>query len=236
MDEARKNRKAIAAMFSSIAPHYDFLNQFLSFGQASRWRTKLIKGANLGGKDLILDVCTGSGDIALGILQIRPDFKGNAIGIDFSAAMLDLARSNVAKLGAPYPRRVEFMIGDALDLVYMDEKFDMVSVGYGVRNFEDTIAGLKEMYRVLKTGGQLNVLEFFKGSIKSPPVRWFLDTIIPMVGNTISKTDAFSYLRDSSNDFYTVEGFCELLGQVGFKEIKCERMTFGIAYIIRAIK
>jgi demethylmenaquinone methyltransferase / 2-methoxy-6-polyprenyl-1,4-benzoquinol methylase len=236
MDETRKNRKAIAAMFSSIAPHYDFLNQFLSFGQAARWRTKLIKGANLDGKDLFLDVCTGSGDIALGILKTRLDFKGNAIGIDFSAPMLDLARSNVAKLGAPYPRRAEFMMGDALDLMYMDEKFDMVSVGYGVRNFEDTMAGLKEMYRVLKFGGQLNVLEFFKGSITSPPIQWFLDTIIPLVGNAISRTDAFSYLRDSSNDFYTVDDFCRLLGQVGFRDIEKERMTFGIAHIIRAIK
>ncbi|MCX6645616.1 MAG: ubiquinone/menaquinone biosynthesis methyltransferase [bacterium] len=236
MDEARKNRKAIAAMFSSIAPYYDFLNQFLSFGQAGHWRTKLIRGADLKDKELFLDVCTGSGDIALGILKTRLDFKGNAIGIDFSAPMLNLARSRVAKLGAPYPRRAEFMMGDALDLQYMDEKFDMVSVGYGVRNFEDTSAGLREMYRVLKFGGQLNVIEFFKGSIALPPVQWFVDTVTPWVGNMITRTDAFSYLRESSNEFYTVEDFCKLLGQVGFIEIEKERMTFGIAHIIRARK
>lgn len=236
MGEARKNRKAIAAMFSSIAPHYDFLNRFLSFGQAGRWRTRLIRGANLAGREIVLDVCTGSGDIALGILKSRPDFEGNVIAIDFSAPMLDLARTRVAKLGAPYPKRVDFMMGDALDLNFIDEKFDMVSVGYGVRNFEDTTSGLKEMYRVLKFGGHLNVLEFFKGSITSPAVQWFVDTVTPWVGNMITGTDAYSYLRESSNDFYTVDEFTELLGQVGFREIEKERMTFGIAHIIRARK
>ncbi len=236
MDGIKKNRKAIAAMFSSIAPHYDFLNQLLSFGQAIRWRKRLIGKADLAGKELVLDLCTGSGDIALGILTDRKDFEGSVIGIDFSAPMVDIARNRVAKLGSPYPVRVEFMMGDALDLNYADDKFDMVSVGYGVRNFENTIDGLKEMFRVLKPGGEVNILEFFRAEITFLPVEVIVDTLIPWVGNMISGTKAYSYLRESTWDFCRVEEFCELLSNVGFTDIQTERMSFGVAHIIRARK
>ncbi len=236
MDGIKKNRKTIAAMFSSIATHYDFLNQLLSFGQAIRWRKRLIGKADLAGKELVLDLCTGSGDIALGILTDRKDFKGSVIGIDFSAPMVDIARNRVAKLGSPYPVRVEFMMGDALDLNYADDKFDMVSVGYGVRNFENTIDGLKEMFRVLKPGGEVNILEFFRAEITFLPVEVIVDTLIPWVGNLISGTNAYTYLRESTWDFYGVEEICELLSYVGFTDIQTERMTFGVAHIIRARK
>ncbi len=231
-----KDRKKIAAMFSSIAHRYDFLNQFLSFGQAKKWRSRLIAGADLPKRGLVLDLCTGSGDLALGFLTERPDFRGYVHGIDFSAPMIDLARNQVAKLGSPFPRRVEFMMGDALDLNFDDEKFDLVSVGFGVRNFADTVAGLKEMHRILKVGGQANILEFFNDGISFPPVGWYVNYMVPLIGNMISCTSAYSYLRDSSNDFHRRDEFENILLEIGFINIRWERMTFGTAHIVRAEK
>jgi len=231
-----RDPKKISAMFSSIAGKYDFLNELLSFSKAGHWKTRLIKGAELPERSLVLDLCTGSGDLALGFLTERPEFKGDVIGIDFSVPMIDRAREKVAELGYPYPRRVEFLMGDALDLQFNDDKFDLVSIGFGVRNFADTQGGVREMHRVLKPGGQLNVLEFFRDGVTFPPFKWYLDTVIPWLGNTISASKAYTYLRDSSNEFLSCPEFERMLESVGFREIKSERMTFGIAHIVRARK
>jgi demethylmenaquinone methyltransferase / 2-methoxy-6-polyprenyl-1,4-benzoquinol methylase len=236
MADATKDPKIIGAMFSAIAPYYNFLNELLSFKQAGKWRKILIKSADLPRKGLILDLCTGSGELALGFLTERPDFAGYVIGIDFSAIMIDNARAGVAKLGAPYPRRVEFLMGDALDLPYRDDKFDLISVGFGIRNLADTEAGIKELHRVLKPGREVNILEFFRDGIVFEPVRWYVDYIVPLIGNVISRTNAYSYLRDSARNFYTIGEFDELLKKTGFTDIRWEPMTFGIAQLIRARK
>ena len=223
-------------MFSEISSHYDFLNQFLSFGRSKLWKLKLIKEADLPNKGFVLDVCTGSGDLALGFVKERSEFNGYVIGIDFSAPMIDQARDRVAHLGAPYPRRVEFLMGDALDLNYNDDKFDLVSVGFGVRNFVSLENGLKELTRVLKSGAQLNVLEFFRDGVTSPAIRCYLDTVLPLIGNTIARSKAYTYLRDSSRDFLTVDEFESMLADLGYENIVSERMTFGVAHIVRARK
>jgi len=231
-----KDRKVIAAMFSSIAHRYDFVNRLLSFRQADKWRSRLIRGAELPERGLVLDVCTGSGDLALGFVRERPDFKGYVIGIDISAPMIDVARGRLAKLGPPYPRRVEFLMGDALDLEFADEKFDVVSAGFGVRNFADLGEGLKEMHRVLKVGGQANILEFFRSGTGFAPARWYSDNIVPLVGNMVTRTNAYTYLCRSINDFFSPEDFEEAMKAAGFRDIVWERMTFGIAYIVRGTK
>ncbi len=223
-------------MFSSIAERYDFLNELLSFSQAGVWKSRLIREADVPERGLLLDLCTGSGDLALGFLTELPGFKGDVIGIDFSVPMVDRARAKVAELGYPYPRRVEFLMGDALDLQFDDEKFDLVAIGFGVRNFSDTESGVREMHRVLKTGGQLNVLEFFRDGVTFPPFKWYLDTVIPWLGNSISNSTAYTYLRDSSNEFLSCPEFERMLENSGFREIKSERMTFGIAHLVRARK
>jgi len=223
-------------MFSAIVDHYDFLNEFLSFQQAGKWRSHFISGADLPENGLVLDLCTGSGDIALGFLTQQLDFKGSVIAIDFSAPMIDRARLKVSQLGSPYPRRVEFLMGDALDMQFPDDKFDLVAIGFGIRNFSDTTSGLQEIHRVMKPGSQLNILEFFKDGISSPLVKWYVDSLVPRIGNLVSGTQAYTYLRASSNEFYTLDGFTELLAGLGFVEIQSERMTFGIAHIVRARK
>jgi len=235
-DKLGKDPKKIGSMFTSIADRYEFLNRLLSCGQDSTWRRKLIHGAELPERGLILDICTGTGDVALGFLTELKEFRGYVIGIDFSVAMLDAARSHVAELGAPYPRRVEFLMGDALDLNFPDEKFDLVSVAFGVRNYANIHEGLNEIHRVLKPGATVNILEFFRGGITFAPVRWYVDGLVPLIGNLVSGTEAYTYLRDSSNDFYTTDEFGAILEEKGFTDIEWKRMTFGIAHLVRARK
>jgi len=223
-------------MFSEIAGKYDFLNRFLSFGMSAKWKARLVTGAEIPSKGFILDVCTGSGDLALGFVRSRPEFNGYVTAIDFSAPMIDQARERVAKLGAPYPRRVDFIMGDALDLNFDDEKFDLVSVGFGVRNFARLDDGLSEMTRVLKVGGQLNVIEFFRDGITFRPFQWYLDTIVPILGNLISRSKAYTYLIHSTRDFVSVDEFEALLKNLGYENIVRERMIFGVAHIVRATK
>jgi len=236
MAETRKDPKAVGAMFSSIAPVYDSLNRTLSLWQDVGWRRRLVRGADLPERGLVLDICTGTGDLALGFLTEHPEFKGRVYAIDFSALMIDRARDKVAGLGPPYPPRVDFLMGDALDLEFPDDKFDIASCAFGVRNFADTVQGLKEMHRVLKVGGQANILEFFSGGVRSRMVRWYVDRLAPFIGNLISGSRAYTYLSVTSTEFYRPQQFEELLSDVGFGEITWERLTFGIAHIVRARK
>ncbi len=223
-------------MFSSITGWYDRLNSILSLGQDGIWRSKLIGGAALPDHGLVLDICTGSGDLALGFLTQRKDFRGRVYAIDISAPMIDTARSKLARLGAPYPRRVEFLMGDALDMQFPDNKFDVVSCGFGVRNMNDLEQGLTEIHRVLKRGGEADILEFFPDGITSGFVRWYTDRVVPWLGNLLSGTGAYSYLQHSRGQFLSREEFEDLLTWVGFSEIRWERMIFGIAHIVRARK
>ncbi len=234
--EVEKDPKKIAAMFSSIAPKYDFLNSFLSLGMSDKWKSVLIKQADLPKRCLILDICTGSGDLALGFLTERKDFKGYVFAIDFSVPMIDRARTRLAELGAPYPRRVEFLMGDALDLNFRDDKFDCISNAFGIRNYANARLGLEEIHRVLKPGGQVSILEFFKDGITVPPVKWAIDGVVPLVGNIVSGTKAYTYLRNSSNEFYTLNEFSDLMKDIGFIKINMEPMTLGIAHLVTARK
>lgn len=235
-DGADKDPKAVGAMFSSIAPVYDVLNHTLSLGWDIRWKRKLVRGADLPSDGVVLDLCTGTGDVALEFLTGRPDFKGRVYGIDFSALMIDIARGKVARLHPPLPRRIDFLVGDAIDLHFPDEKFDVVTVAFGVRNYADTKRGLEEMHRVLKPGGQASVLEFFPGGGTPEIVRWYTHRILPVIGNVVSHSKAYNYLLDTSDSFHTPDQFCKLLSESGFSDIIRERMTFGIAHIVRARK
>jgi demethylmenaquinone methyltransferase/2-methoxy-6-polyprenyl-1,4-benzoquinol methylase len=231
-----KDRKVIAAMFSSIAPVYDTLNRTLSLGRDRIWRRELVRGADLPADGLVLDLCTGTGDLALAFLTDRPEYKGMVYAVDFSALMVDKARGKIARLGAPYPVRVEFLMGDALDLQFPDDKFDIVSVAFGVRNFTNLEQGLEEMHRVLKPGGQANILEFFSDNPAGRVVRWYLDCMVTTIGNMVSRTRAYSYLRKSSSEFISRKGFEESLRAFGFTDISSQSLTFGVAHIVRARK
>jgi len=234
--QSEKGRKTIGALFSSIAPTYDFLNHLLSLGCDTQWRKQLVRGTILPANGIVLDLCTGTGDVALAILRERGDFQGEIVAIDFSAMMVDNARAKIAQLGPPYPRRVDFMMGDALDLQFPDDKFDAVTVAFGVRNFEQIWAGLNEIRRVLKPSGQVCILEFFGDGAENGLIQRYADLVVPAVGDLVSHTKAYSYLRRSSGEFFTRPEFENILKFVGFTDISWEPLTFGIAHIVRARK
>ncbi|HDS29681.1 MAG TPA: methyltransferase domain-containing protein, partial [Firmicutes bacterium] len=152
------------------------------------------------------------------------------------AIMIDIARGKVAKLRPPLPRRIDFAVGDAIDLNFADEKFDVVTVAFGVRNYSNIMRGLDEMYRVLKPGGEAGILEFFPGGGTPGIIRFYIHKVLPIIGNTLSGSKAYNYLLNTSDSFYTPDEFEKLLAEIGFVEIIRERMTFGIAHIFRARK
>jgi demethylmenaquinone methyltransferase/2-methoxy-6-polyprenyl-1,4-benzoquinol methylase len=236
MPVVSKDPKKVAEMFSTIAPYYDGLNRSMSLWQDVTWRKKLIMETDLPEDGIVLDLCTGTGDIAIGYLRHRTEFKGDIVGLDFSAYMVDLARDKLIKLGTGYQTRIDFLMGDATDLNFRDDKFDVISVGFGVRNFSDTIAGLEEMYRVLKPGGQANILEFFSGGINTGFVKWYTSSVVPAIGNIVSRSGAYTYLSKTSSEFYTIDEFRKVLEEIGFRDMEFERMTFGISYIVRCRK
>lgn len=231
-----KDPKAISAMFSSIADNYDRLNRLLSLGQDISWRKRLVKSVDFPENGLILDVCTGTGDVVFAFLKENPEFKGMLYGIDFSALMLDKARGKIPALPRHLRNRIDFTVGDALNLQFRDDKFDVVSCAFGVRNFYDTLTGLKEMNRVLKPGGKAAILEFFSDGPDNKFVKFFLSKFVTSIGNKISGTHAYSYLIQSSSEFFSRNQFERTLILAGFKDVKWIKLTFGIAHIAIARK
>jgi demethylmenaquinone methyltransferase / 2-methoxy-6-polyprenyl-1,4-benzoquinol methylase len=191
----------VRSMFDRIAPIYDALNTAMTAGLHHRWRERAADIAQIGPGDRVLDVATGTGDLALELAR-RVGPGGEVLGSDFSEAMLDLARAKAARAReiASEPR---FEWADALRLPYADDSFDAATVGFGVRNFADRSLGLAEMARVVRTGGRVVILEFTT-PIK-PPLSWFyklwFDRIVPVLGRLSPDPAAYDYLPQSVKRF-----------------------------------
>ncbi len=225
-DESRRKAPGrIARMFDRIAPTYDLLNHLLSAGVDRAWRRRAVAALAPGSHDRVLDVCTGTGDLALALLDAG---AGTVEGCDFSEAMIGRAR---AKAG----ERVRFRVADALHLPYEDGAFDAVAVAFGVRNFSDLGRGLGELARVLGPGGRLMVLEFSRPP--NPLLRGAYETysmlVLPLVGNLVSggSDNAYAYLPRSVRAFPGTEAFSRRLLAAGFASVRVERLTGGIAAI-----
>lgn len=216
-------------MFDDIAHRYDFLNRFLSGGIDIIWRKKLIAQLKPVGPRNILDVATGTGDVAIMTWKaLRPE---KIIGIDISEGMLAIGRKKVAKL--LLNKHIELVKGDSEAINSADGAFDAVTVAFGVRNFEHLEKGLSEILRVLRPGGMLAVLEFSqpKGVFK-----WFyhlyMEHLAPGFGKLFSRNrEAYKYLHSSVKAFPEGETFLHILQQVGFKETKLKRLSLGICTI-----
>lgn len=203
-------------MFDRIAGRYDLLNSLMTAGLHHSWRTRAVDRAELVPGDSVLDVCCGTGDLAFELVD-RVSPGGHVVGCDFSEPMLDLAREKAADRGAS----VRFEWADALQLPYDDGRFDAVTVGFGVRNFADRDQGLREMFRVLKPGGRLVILEFTEP--KRPPFStfyslWF-DRIVPVLGRLTPNPDAYSYLAESVHSFPDPQGLAAKMDAAGFERI-----------------
>jgi demethylmenaquinone methyltransferase/2-methoxy-6-polyprenyl-1,4-benzoquinol methylase len=220
-------KQQVARMFNRISGRYDFLNHFLSLGIDILWRKKAIRLLKDKHPKQILDVATGTGDFAIEALALNPD---RVIGVDISEGMLDVGRAKLTQ--RKLDKRIELRTGDSENLPFEDNIFDAVIVAFGVRNFENLEAGLKEMHRVLKPGGTVVILEFSKPS-KFPMKQLYnayFTAILPTIGRLISRDDsAYRYLPESVQAFPDGNDFLNVLSGTGFKNPKCDPLTFGIS-------
>ncbi len=230
----KADKEKVRVMFNDIAPKYDFLNHFLSGGIDILWRKKVRKLLAPHNPKKILDVATGTGDLAIELLNTNPD---SIIGIDIATEMLDVGIEKIKRKGLE--NRIELQEGDAENINFEDNTFDAITVAFGVRNFENLNKGLKEMCRVLKPGGIVAVLEFSKP--KSFPFKqaynFYSKHILPTMGKAVSKSDeAYKYLPESVRGFAEDKAFLLELEKAGFTAAKQNRLTMGIATLYSATK
>lgn len=228
-------KQQVERMFDNIAHRYDFLNRFLSLGIDSVWRRKAIKILNTVKPKSVLDIATGTGDVAFEIQKKLETEK--LVGLDLSEGMLKYAREKSKKRGLE--DKITFIKGDSENLEFKDNSFEGVIVSFGVRNFENINKGLSEIYRVLKPGGKLVILEFSKP--KKFPVKnlynFYFTNILPLWGKLISKDQsAYTYLPESVKAFPEGNEFCRIMEQQGFTKVEQKPLTFGICTIYSGIR
>jgi demethylmenaquinone methyltransferase/2-methoxy-6-polyprenyl-1,4-benzoquinol methylase len=221
-----KSPAAVQAMFDRISPTYDLLNRLFSFRFDLRWRNRAVSVIPAGAR--VLDLCCGTGDLAMAAA------RGGArvVGLDFSERMLRRARAKRGSLVIPLVQ------GDALRLPFRDETFDACSVGWGVRNFADTGAGLAEIQRVLRPGGLVVILEFARP--RSPLLKTLFETymkrVMRAVGDAISGSRAYAYLSESVSEWHDVGSFSSLVARSGFHKISATPLSGGACHLFTAQK
>ncbi len=223
-------KEQVAEMFDDIAHRYDFLNRFLSGGLDMGWRKKALSYLAAKNPSKILDVATGTADVA--IMASRLLNPSTIKGIDISDGMLDIGRQKIAKLGLQ--NTIELLNGDSETINFETASFDAVTVAFGVRNFQNLEKGMAEILRVLKPGGQLVVLEFSKPKI--PLVKSFynlyMKTVTPNMGKLFSKNrSAYQYLDESIQKFPEGQEFIKVLDNLGYINTQCKPLSLGICSI-----
>jgi demethylmenaquinone methyltransferase / 2-methoxy-6-polyprenyl-1,4-benzoquinol methylase len=218
----------VRGMFDRISGVYDLMNSAMTAGLHHQWRQRAVDRAQVGPGDDALDICCGTGDLALELRRrIGPD--GRVVGSDFSEPMLDLARAKSGEQGLP----VEFGWADALNLPYGDDGFDAVTVGFGARNLADLDKGLGEMARVLRPGGRVVILEITRPTrepLSSFYSLWF-DRLVPLLGQAAGDADAYSYLPESVRTFPQPRELADKMDAAGFTDIRWLLLAGGIIAI-----
>ena len=229
--EAQGKKEEVEAMFDAIAPRYDFLNRLLSFGIDRLWRKRAVAMLRADRPRRILDVATGTADLAIEALALHPQ---KVVGVDLSEEMLERGRHKLRRLGEG--DRVTLQRGDAERLPFSDAQFDAALVAFGVRNFEDLGRGLGEIRRVLRPGGAVVVLEFSKP--RAFPVKQLYDAysrhVLPRIGQAVSGSEgAYRYLPASVAAFPDGPDFLQRLRTAGFADVRWSPLTFGIASLYK---
>lgn len=242
-DVTDKSPEKIARMFDAIARRYDLLNHLLSLGIDRRWRKRAIRELHLDEGSRVLDLCTGTGDLALAACPPEPDRGAAAktgavgrqrlrvIGVDFSAAMLRYGREKLGRLGE---HRVALVRGDAMHIPLPDASVDAVTIGFGIRNVQRAEVAAREIVRVLRPGGRLAILEFGAPTLAGVRAAYlfYFRHVLPLVGRVISRHNAaYSYLPASVAAFPSPDDFLSLLRQAGFSEVRVDSLTLGIVYL-----
>lgn len=230
--DGKAHGREVRSMFARISGVYDFMNHFMSLNRDKAWRRNVVARLDADTGEL-LDLCSGTGDLALA--AVRGSKAKTWISADFCPEMLAGSR------GKKNADQLVLSAADAMNLPFQDGCVDAVTVGFGVRNFADVRRGLTEIKRVLRSGGQLMVLEFYRDDPNAHgdahgvpgPIRFGLNTIVPFLGRLVGRDGkAYSYLPSSMEEFLTPTQFVELLAEYGFTETFIERQTFGIAHIV----
>lgn len=233
-DSELGKKEQVRQMFDTISTNYDGLNRVITFGIDLRWRRKVVKLVLDHKTEKALDIATGTGDLAV---QMASKGVPSVVGLDISPGMLEVGKKKVSEKGLN--QKVEMVIGDSENLPFDDGTFDAATVAFGVRNFENLEKGLSEIYRVLKKGGILVILETSVPS-KSPYKQFYnfhCRYVLPAVGRIFSRDgSAYAYLSESASVFPHGEAFNNILGKIGFIAIENRPQTFGVATIYTAIK
>jgi demethylmenaquinone methyltransferase / 2-methoxy-6-polyprenyl-1,4-benzoquinol methylase len=230
-----KSGDRVRGMFSEIAPRYDLVNRMLSGGIDVWWRHVTVSRAPPPESGAILDVCTGTGDLALAYAEkAGPGVR--IVGSDFCRPMLDRGIEKSARSG----RTVEWIEADAMALPFADRSFDLVTVAFGLRNIADTRQGLAEMARVLKAGGRLAILEFSlprNAAVRSFYLFYFR-RVLPLIGNAVARnaSDAYTYLNRSVEEFPSGDRLSAIVADAGFSAVQAVPLTFGIATLTIATR
>jgi demethylmenaquinone methyltransferase/2-methoxy-6-polyprenyl-1,4-benzoquinol methylase len=224
-EKARKQGARVSRMFDRIAPTYDLLNHLLSANVDAAWRRRVVARLALTGSERCLDACTGTGDLALALLD---GGAREVVGTDFAPQMLERAR---AKCG----ERIRFLEADTTNLPFADGEFDVATVAFGVRNLENLDAGLRDLRRVLRPGGRLAILEFSRppNPLFRAVYHFYFLLVLPVVGNLVSggHENAYAYLPRSVMTFPEPDALDERLRRAGFAAVEHEALTFGIAHL-----
>ena len=230
----KSKKEQVADMFDSISENYDGLNRALSFGIDQSWRRKVVKLVSAVNPKKILDIATGTGDLAIMLNKTGAD---SIIGLDITEGMLNVGKKKIKKLGLD--NKIKMVVGDSEDIPYDDNSFDAVTVSFGVRNFENLDKGLSEIHRVLKPNGIFVVLETAVPS-RFPFKQYYkfhTSVILPFIGKFFSKDDiAYDYLAESANSFPHGKEFNDILNKNKFSDVHNKPVTFGVSSIYTAKK
>jgi demethylmenaquinone methyltransferase / 2-methoxy-6-polyprenyl-1,4-benzoquinol methylase len=225
-----ENNDKIQSMFNDIAPKYDRLNHIMTLGLDRHWRKKLVRMISPLQNKIILDIATGTGDLAFSMIKKHPKFIH---GIDLSESMVDHCNQKIQCKKSQDIFRCTH--ADVLNIPFNNHFFDIASISFGIRNFQNPEAALHEIKRLIKPGGTFVVLEFFRSRLveKNKLFRFYMKKVIPFAGSLISgHPDAYRYLFQSIEHFLSEQEFADLMEECGFKEIQTKKLFFGTAFII----
>jgi demethylmenaquinone methyltransferase/2-methoxy-6-polyprenyl-1,4-benzoquinol methylase len=220
-------------MFDAIAGRYDLLNRLLSAGFDRRWRRRAIAELALTSADTLVDLCTGTADLAIGAAEASSGRPARVVGIDFAARMLRQGQAKARERGAP----VELLRADAAHLPLGSQCADAVAVAFGIRNVQDRAAACREIERILKPGGRLAILEFGvpQAPLLAPAYRWYFERVLPAIGRLVSRhSQAYAYLPASVGEFPAPAAFADELRAAGLSDIRAVPLTGGIVFLYMA--
>ncbi len=227
--------RGIRDMFDTIAPRYDFLNRLLSLGIDRRWRSFAVGQLRVPAGGKVLDVATGTGDVALEIASRTPE-SVRIVGEDFTQGMLIAGKKKIE--ASPFRKRIFLVNAPCEAMPHPDRTFDGVTIAFGIRNVVDRLAGLREMHRVLKPGGRAVILEFSnpRSRLFKALYYFYFRRVLPFVGGLFSQRSAYQYLPDSVLEFPDQEAFKSLMQKAGFSELRSFDLTFGIATVYVGVR